>query len=263
MRRANTIAALLCWMLIGLAETGLADWRGDAIGDAFLAESVLGAMIIESLDGSDSIVHNEDRAAVRFSPASTFKIVNTLIALDQGIVASRRSTFTWDGVERDVPVWNQDQTLASAFAVSCVWCYQQIARRVGPSVYLSELERLEYGNGLVGDAVDSFWLNGVLRISAREQINVMRGIVAKTVPYGLDHLDELRAIMLMEEGDGYRLYAKSGWTGAELHTGWYVGYVESGGQTWLFAMNMDMNAAAEAPLRKDLVLRAFRALGLL
>jgi beta-lactamase class D len=263
MRRLYAIAALLCWMLIGLAEPSFADWRSDAIGDAFLAESVLGTMVIESLDGSVRVIHNEDRAAARFSPASTFKIVNTLIALDQGILASRNSTFTWDGVERDVPTWNQDQTLASAFAVSCVWCYQQIARRVGTGVYVSELDRLEYGNGLVGDTVDSFWLNGVLRISAREQIKVLRGVVSKTVPYGLNHLDELRAIMLMEVGNGYRLYAKSGWTGAELHTGWFVGYVESGGQTWLFAMNLDMYTADEAPLRKDLVLRAFRALGLI
>ena len=148
MRRVHAFA-LLCWMLIGLAGPSFAELGSDAIREAFLVERVQGTMIIESLDGSVTVIHNEDRAAARFSPASTFKIVNTLIALDQGIIASRHSTFTWDGVERGVPAWNQDQTLASAFAVSCVWCYQQIARRVGTGVYLSELDRLEYGNGLV------------------------------------------------------------------------------------------------------------------
>jgi len=263
MRQRITIASVLVGVLTGWGQPVIADWRTDAIRDAFVADDVHGTLIIESLDGTDSIVHNDSRAAERYSPASTFKIVNTLIGLDQQIVTSRDSRFAWDGVERDVPAWNRDQTLASAFAVSCVWCYQQIARRAGPEVYLRDLERLNYGNGAVGDAVDRFWLNGVLQISAREQVEVLRGIVSGTVAYSREHLDELKAIMLMEEGGDYRLYAKTGWTGPALHVGWFVGYVETGDGVWLFAMNMDMDAAAQAPLRKDVVLNSLRALRLL
>lgn len=263
MRRRIIMASVFCWMLTGLGRTVFADWRSDAVRDAFLADNVQGTLIVESLDGTDSIVHDESRAAERFSPASTFKIVNTLIGLDQQIVTSRHSRFAWDGVERDVPAWNRDQTLASAFAVSCVWCYQEIARRAGPEVYRVALERLEYGNGQVGDAVDNFWLNGVLRISAREQIEVLRRIVSYNVPYSREHVDELRAIMLLEQGQDYRLYAKTGWTGPALHVGWFVGFVETDASTWLFAMNMDMDAAIQAPLRKEVVLRSLRALGLL
>ena len=258
--RINLRLLLFLFAATGEAQ---AQQRGESLADIFAASGVAGTLVVSSLDGHERFVHNDTRSVERFSPASTFKIVNTLIALDRGLVTSRDSVFPWDGIEREVAAWNGDQTLASAFAVSCVWCYQQIARAVGASAYREQLAAIGYGNGQVGDAVDSFWLDGTLGISAAEQIEIIRGIVGYSLPYKRQHVDELKSIMLVEETGEYRLYAKTGWTGAGLATGWLVGYLETAGGTWLLAMNMTMDRVSPAPLREELVMRSLRALGII
>ena len=131
-------------------------------------------------------MHNEKRAKQQLSPASTFKILNTLIALDVGVVTSKDSVFQWDGTKRGLDAWNKDQTLQSAFKVSCVWCYQEIARNVGESRYRSALMDANYGNQRIGDQVDQFWLNGELQVSALEQINFLSRLVSDSGPFRRD-----------------------------------------------------------------------------
>jgi len=235
----------------------------DAIAKVFAAEDVTGTIVVASADIDLVYVYNDARSATRFSPASTFKIPNTLIALDATVVTSAESKFTWDGTARGVPAWNKDQTLRSALQVSCVWCYQEIARAVGSERYADALAAMDYGNRQLGRHVDQFWLNGDLQISAVEQIAFLRKLLDYSLPFQRQHVDILKAIMLVEQSADYTLYAKSGWTGAELHVGWYVGFVEKGEDTWLFAMNMRMYKAEQAALRKDLTIRSLRALGII
>lgn len=220
-------------------------------------------LVIESLDGATRYVFNEDRAATRFCPASTFKVANSLIALDQGAATGVGVEFRWDGTDRSVAAWNRDHTLASAISVSCVWCYQEIARKVGRQVYTETLRRLDYGNATIGDAVDQFWLDGSLRISANEQLRFLRSLRQPPLPFDADAIAVLDDIMTIEDRDGYTLRAKTGWTGADQHIGWYAGSLHADSKTWLFAMNFDMHEASQAPLRQSLTLSAFQALGIL
>ena len=90
--------------------------------DADLAALFDAAGVIADLDGDSVQMRNAPRAAQRFPAASTFKILNTLIALDEGVVAGPDALILWDGRVHDMPDWNRDHTLASAFAASCVWC---------------------------------------------------------------------------------------------------------------------------------------------
>jgi beta-lactamase class D len=233
------------------------------VAELFEAEGVSGTLLVAATDGSILHVYNPERAKIRYSPASTFKIPNTLIALDAGIVTSIESPFKWDGQDRGVPTWNQDQTLQSAFRVSCVWCYQEIARQVGLGRYTSALADIDYGNQQPGQHVDQFWLNGDLQISALEQIDFLKKLYDYSLPYSREQIDIVKTIMLDEEPADYVLRAKTGWTGARLHVGWYVGYVENGDDAWLFAMNISMDSAEQAGLRKDLTIRSLHALGIL
>ena len=261
---ALPLPVLLCLQLMPAATFGepgeFFDAFEEEIAGLFEQAGVTGTFVLSSRDGSKRFVHNGGRAGERFSPASTFKILNTLIGLETGIVASRHSTFTWDGTETSVAAWNRDQTLQSAFRVSCVWCYQEIARSVGIARYRKELAAVGFGNEIVGDSVDQFWLDGSLKISALEQVGFLRMLDAGQLPYRQEVVDELKAIMLEERTSGHLLYGKTGWTGAELHTGWYVGLVEVPDDAWFFALNLDMNVAEQAPLRKQLALRALEAL---
>ncbi|MGK0373624.1 MAG: beta-lactamase class D [Arenicella sp.] len=235
----------------------------DPVYKVFRSNNAEATLIVASADGKIEKVFNQERSLIRFSPASTFKILNTLIALKLTPISSAESLFKWDGKVRQNLAWNKNHTLNSAFKVSCVWCYQSIAREIGVSKYAEELNAAAYGNRHVSAPVDLFWLNGVVKISASEQIDFLRRLVNNTLPYKLSDTQVLKEIMLVDKNSDYALYAKSGWTGPELETGWYVGYIETSNDTFVFAMNMRMSAAKQAPLRKKLVIESLQALKLI
>ncbi len=263
--RSILVTALTLIALLTTSQTVYSQENAeiDSVARVFEAAGVVGTIVVAAVDGNRRYVYNDQRSNTRFSPASTFKIPNTLIALDAAVVTSADSTFKWDGTERGVQAWNKDQTLQSALQVSCVWCYQEIAREVGTDRYTAALAAMDYGNQQLGEQVDQFWLNGDLLISANEQITFLRKLLDYSLPYRREHIDILKSIMLVEQATNYTLYAKTGWTGAELHVGWYVGYIEKRDETWLFAMNMRMDRAEQAALRKDLTIQSLRALGII
>lgn len=232
----------------------------EKLAAVFENNNVVGTIVVESLLGDRTFIHNPERASKEYSPASTFKIPNSLIALGLGVVNSKASEFEWDGEDKGRSQWNQDQTLESAFKVSCVWCYQDIARDVGAARYRAALRDLNYGNRQIGDQVDMFWLNGDLAISAWGQIEFLRSFYREETGHSSAEVELVKDIMLVQQSDGHALHAKSGWTGSRLHTGWYVGFVTTPAETWLFAMNMDMEDASQARLRHDVTVQALQAL---
>lgn len=253
---------VIAWLLIAAAAVAGAGIGAEESAGALPANGMAWSLLVADAGGAIIHAHDSDRAALRFSPASTFKILNTLIALEAGIVASKDTPMAWDGADHGLPAWNRDQTLESAFRVSCLWCYQEIARSVGTARYAAALQQVGYGNQQVGQQVDRFWLDGTLTISALEQIEFLSKLHACELPFREEHIAELKSIMLTDTTPDYALYAKSGWTGPDLHIGWYVGFVETDEDTWLFALNMDMDRMDQAPLRKQLVMAALRELGL-
>ena len=230
----------------------------------FENEAIKGTMIIESLDGTERYVYNDERAHIPLLPASTFKIPNTLIALEEGVVRLD-SLIVWDKVERSVRAWNQDQDLRSAFKSSCVWCYQFFARHIGLEKYNAYLQKLHYGNEKTGMDVERFWLDGELRISAYEQIAFLKKLYKNDLPFRQEHIDILKAIMVDEQGKNFTIRAKTGWAvpnGGEHH-GWYVGYAESSKGVYFFATNLIIDSSDELPLRKLLSVEALKTKGIL
>ena len=230
----------------------------------FENENIKGAMLIESLDGKERYVHNDERAKTPLLPASTFKIPNTLIALQEGVVHAD-SIIPWDGVERSIRAWNQDQNLSTAFKSSCVWCYQLYARNIGQQKYNDYLQKLHYGNEKVGHDVERFWLDGELRITAYEQIAFLKKLYQNELPFDQEYMDLLKTIMIDEQGKNYTIRAKTGWAvprDAEHH-GWYVGYVESSKGVYFFATNLITSSSDDLPLRKLLIFEALKNKGIL
>jgi beta-lactamase class D len=212
----------------------------------------------------EMFVHDDTRAARRFSSASTFKVFNTLIALKEGVVSGQDSTFKWDGTLHDIPDWNRDQTLETAFRVSCVWCYQEMARKVGKEKYRHYLQLAKYGALPDEFDVARFWLDGSLQVSAIEQAAFLKEVYLRTLPFSTGDYEVLKELMLAERTDDYKLYAKTGWAASmNPQIGWYVGYVETADDTWVFATNMDLSSQADLPLRRQLTIDAFQAKGIL
>ena len=98
-----------------------------------------------------------------FLPASTFKIVNSLIGLQTGIIDNDSMVIKWDGKVRRVPEWNQDLSMDRAFRVSAVPYFQEVARRIGKDTMQQWLDTLHYGTTAIKTKIDTFWLDNSLK----------------------------------------------------------------------------------------------------
>ena len=234
------------------------------ISRLFAEKGVDGTVVIYSLNSGQTFIHNDARANRRFSPASTFKIMNTLIAVEEKAIAGKDDVFKWDGHVYDLSNWNHDQTLASAFRVSCVWCYQELSRRIGAEKYRAYLKQSDYGELQSNFETTTFWLDGSLQISALEQVSFLKKVVQHQLPFSKAAYETLRQIMLMDEAPAYSLWAKTGWARkVKSQVGWYVGYVETPKDIWVFALNMEIRNEDDLPLRQDLVRLALQAKGII
>ena len=221
-----------------------------------------GTIVLASADGAHEYVATPARAATPMLPASTFKIPNTLIALTEGVVREQ-DVFRWDGQDKGMAAWNQDHTLATAFRTSCVWCYQELARRIGLPAYERYLAALQYGNRRPGPTLTTFWLDGDLRISALEQIAFLRRVYAGAPPITPAAYAVLRRIMVVEETPTSVLRGKTGFARrADGEHGWFVGYVEGSGGTWFFATNLEIGLSGVAGRREQVIRAALRVKGI-
>ena len=251
-------------LLIALSFIAPVHAEDPDIARLFSEAGIEGTMVIARIDGGETYVHNEARAERRFPAASTFKIFNTLIALDEGALSGLDEVIRWDGGLHDLPDWNQDHTVKSAYAASCVWCYQELARRIGADRYQAHLAGASYGQIQEPFEETTFWLDGSLTISAREQVSFLRQVILRALPYKASSYAGLREVMLSEQGGDYSFRAKTGWTARSTpQVGWYVGYVEKPEATWIFAMNMDMEGKAGLPLRQALTRASLKAKGII
>lgn len=230
----------------------------------FQDRGVEGTIIISSLDGKRNYVHNSLRSETRFTPASTFKIPNTLIALEEGAVKNEKDVIKWNGLDKGVDAWNRDQTLETAFPVSCVWFYQELAKRVGNQKYLAHLKKLGYGNEMTGHDVTTFWLEGDLKISAKEQVSFLKKLYAESLPYSKANIKLLKKIMIVEENPQFTISAKTGWAmRTDPQQGWYVGYVETKRDIWFFATNIEIRKKGDDAFRKEITMAALKSKGIL
>lgn len=170
-------------------------------------------------------------------PASTFKIPNSIIALETGVVEDDSTLFSWDGSPRGMVIWEQDLIFRQAFQFSCVPCYQEVARRIGADRMNEYLERLDYGQMNVDSSnIDLFWLEGSSTISPWEQIDFLQRLYQGELPISERTLEIIQRMLLIEETPHYRLSGKTGWAIREGHnTGWFVGYAEREGSVYFFA----------------------------
>lgn len=226
----------------------------------FTERGVKGTIIIQSLDGKELYVANKERAQKQMLPASTFKILNSLIALENEVISSIEDVIKWDGVDNGWALWNKDHTMKSAFPVSCVWFYQELAKKIGNKTYLEVLEKVSYGNKKTGSELTNFWLEGDLAISAEEQIAFLKTFYMQKLPFKKLHQETVKELMLLEGADTYSLYGKTGWT--KQH-GWFVGFIEAPDKVWLYATNVDILKKEDAKYRKEITVEAFKALKIL
>jgi beta-lactamase class D len=209
---------------------------------AALAERDAAVVLIQCTSG-EITAFPAAKSEERLAPCSTFKIVNTLIGLETGLLtAPDKPFYQWDGIKRPIPEWNRDLTLRQAFQSSCVPAFQELARRIGAGRMKRWLTRIDYGDRDISAGIDVFWLPSedrkTLLISAREQADFMRRLVTGKLPVAEKSVAILRDLMSLQSAVPGKLHAKTGSgtnSAGSFNLGWFVGFVDSDDDTLAFA----------------------------
>ena len=221
----------------------------------FKGLEIEGSIIIYDLNRDQIYQYNPTRNTTPFLPASTFKILSSLIALETQVIADEKTVLSWDGIQRSIPAWNQDLNIKQAFQASAVWFYQILARRVGYEQMKDWVNQAGYGNQTIGkpEDIDQFWLEGELRITPQQQIEFLRRFYSNELPFSERSLSIVKDIMVVEKTPNYTIRAKTGWEGkGNPNIGWYVGYVEQNQNVYFFATNIEIRKPEDAGNRQKL-----------
>jgi beta-lactamase class D len=229
-----------------------------------------GTFVVRDDRGLVDVSYNAERADLRFSPCSTFKLPFAVMFLENGIVRDPAAVVKYEprlaaGLMSGPPGTAHDQTLTSAFHESANWYFDTVSRSLDRAVVRQFTTRAGYGNADVRDAAEqgSYWYDGRLRISANEQVRFLQrlhkgelGVSARTT--GL-----IKQVAQAEETPRWRLAGKTGacrGVGEEATTHWYVGWVEKADNTYYFALqfaadDFDPALRERVPIAKDLLAR--------
>ena len=218
------------------------------LGRFFEGAKVVGTFVSRDVKTNVTCVHNPARATRRFVPASTFKIVNSLIALETKAVATVDEVVPFGGKPQRLKIWEQDMPLREAIRVSNVPVYQEVARRIGLARMAAYIRNFSYGNGDIGQVVDRFWLDGPLEISALEQADFLARLATGKLSVSAPTLDAVKEITLLERTKFHRLHAKTGWADEpDPDIGWWVGWIERDTGIVSFALNLEIQTDDDAP----------------
>jgi beta-lactamase class D len=229
------------------------------------------AFVLYNRSSGKTISIDTARAAQRLSPCSTFKIYNTLVGLELGLIGGPDEPwYSWDGVHRSYDAWNKDLTLREAFRVSAVPAFQVLARRIGPERMKPYMKRIGYGSMDISAGIDVFWLyhpgRETIGISADEQVSLLNDLLEGKLPFSDRNVETLRDVMLVAKTEKGTLYGKTG-SGMDAEgnwdLGWFVGFVESRGTVYVFACNVIGGENPSGKEAKAIVERVFNTRGLL
>lgn len=228
--------------------------------------NVSGSFILYDPQKEQQICYNQSQLNQPFIPASTFKICNSLIGLETGVVTDENMVIQWDSITRPVQNWNSDQDLKSAFKNSTVWYYQEVAKRVGGERMKLWLTKASYGNMDTTGGIDKFWLTGALRITPSQQIDFLKRLRNNELPFSKHSIDIIKKIMVVKDSANYTLRAKTGWSEQDgMQIGWYVGYIEKSKNVYYFANCVQLKGDATDDFvrsRREITLMILKELGI-
>jgi len=225
-----------------------------SLGKYFTENKVIGCFGLYNNATNEFTFYNKKRFTdSSYLPASTFKIVNSLIGLQTGVISSDSMIIKWDGVKRNVEEWNRDLSMYEAFRVSAVPYYQEVARRIGKDRMEYWMDTVNYGAGpkdtafRISTAIDTFWLDNSLKITADEELGLVKMLYFDQLPFFKSYQEKVKKAMLFENKTMYRLAYKTGWGRKENgnHLAWAVGWVEENNHPYFFVLNFessDLNA---------------------
>jgi beta-lactamase class D len=202
------------------------------LGNYFDSAGVKGSFALFNNGTGDFTIYNLDRYKDSvYSPASTFKVVHAMIALETGVVSDEKMTIQLDSAV----------TMEQAFKQSIVPYFQEVARRIGKDTMQFWLDSLQYGNHTIGKSIDSFWLNNTIKITPDEQLGIVKRLFFNQLPFQKRTHEIVKRLMLQESNANYQLSYKTGLTYKENgdQLAWVIGWIEENKHPYFFVLNLE------------------------
>ncbi len=207
----------------------------------FDKSEVKGAVLI--YDTQKNIYYTNDYQWAKLGklPASTFKIPNSIIALETKVMEDDSTLIKWDGEKRRYKSWEKDLFFRDAFHTSCVPCYQKLAREIGVDNMKKYLDKFQYGSIKVTSSnIDKFWLQGESKITQFQQISFLKKFYYSELPISKETESIMKRMMVIKDNEDYKLSGKTGWSeNRGRNNGWFVGYMETKNNLFFFATNIE------------------------
>ena len=258
--KGGTVFLLIAVLLIGVApvlSTYAADgsryhWKSSSENVSYVDLSTYfdkyeGSFVLYDLESDSWQIHDLGHATLRAAPDSTYKIYDALFGLEQGIITPGNSFIAWDNKPYPFDAWNADQTLQSAMKSSVNWYFQAIDEQLGEDTIKAYIQQIGYGNQIMNGDLSSYWMESDLKISPVEQVELLVQLYNNRFDFAPENISAVKDALCLSSSDNRTIYGKTGTgrvNGQDVN-GWFIGYIESSGHTYFFAVNItaDANAA--------------------
>lgn len=206
-------------------------------------------------------------------PASTFKIINLLIALETKTISSENEIVKWPGSTDTIKYDNRpniyhDITVEEAFEVSAGWAFIELAKKIGKENYKKYLTLCQYGNLDLSQTDPDFWNFGAFGISPINQVEFLRKFYENKLPFSKQNIEIVKKVMITEQNDDCTIHSKTGWTRENrINTGWWVGYIVNKDEPYFFATRLlqdrKFSSSDFGSCRKEITKSVFKDLNII
>lgn len=234
---------------------------------------VEGSIVIFDKNNQQWILSDTLGIKIECLPASTFKIINLLIALETQAIKDENEIIKWIGKTDTVrygyrPEIYHDMSVAEAFQSSAGWVFIELAKKIGRAAYIKYLTACKYGNLDLSEKNEDFWNMGSFAISPINQVAFIKKLHEEKLPFSKRNMAIVKKVMVTEETESHIIRAKTGWTRENnTNTGWWVGYMEANNNTYYFATLLLQDRKLKRDdfgnCRKEITKKIFSDLGFL
>ena len=228
-----------------------------------------GSFVLYDLNGDTWKVYDMEQATLRTAPNSTYKIYDALFGLEEGVIAPDDSFMAWDGTNHPFEAWNGNQDLLSAMQSSVNWYFEEIDKQIGSSAIQDYIQKIGYGNEIVNANLSTYWMQDALKISPVEQVELLTALHNNQFDFAPENINAVKnSICLFSSenfsSEGKNFYGKTG-TGrvdGQDVNGWFVGLLETTGNTYFFATNIQAEENATGSKASEISLSILSHMGI-
>ena len=223
-----------------------------------------GSFVLYDLNGDTWKIYDMEQATLRTAPNSTYKIYDALFGLEEGVIAPNDSFMAWNGTGYPFEAWNADQDLYSAMQSSVNWYFEEIDKQIGSSAIQGYIRKIGYGNENINTSLSSYWMQGTLKISPVEQVQLLTALHSNRFDFTPENINAVKSAICLFSSEGKNFYGKTG-TGrvdGQDVNGWFVGYIETAGNAYFFATNIQAAENATGSKASEISLSILSDIGI-